>query len=182
MIVVKPVKLVKKEQRDQKVQRVILGATGKTGAPGASGNSNSHLEWVGVNILQDATGQALRKSGGNASWANGYAYTNYVLTGGCSVSFKPTATNNSFMVGLTTTTSRNTTTARYANIDYAFYPHSGGKVRIYEAGARKTDDITTYTPVIYLQLHTIMLMFIITLMDHLNEVFLSEVEKDFLLI
>ena len=143
--------------RGQTGQTGAKGATGSKGSTrqqcvffcgvGASGNSNSHLEWVGVNILQDATGQALRKSGGNGSWANGYAYTNYVLTGGCSVSFKPTATNNSFMVGLTTTTSStNTTTARYANIDYAFYPHSGGKVRIYEAGARKTDDITTYTP------------------------------------
>ena len=83
---------------------------------------------VGVNILQDATAQALRKSGGNVAMGkwNGYAYTNYAaLTGTrCSVSFKPTATNNSFMVGLTTTTSRNTTTARYANIDYAFYPHA----------------------------------------------------------
>ena len=50
------------------------------------------------------------------------------------------------MVGLSTTTSRNTTTARYVNIDYAFYPHSGGKVQIYEAGARRTGDIATYSP------------------------------------
>ena len=122
------------------------GAQGQKGATGRAGNSNTHLSWVGSGITHDTTGQVLRKSGGSNSWANGYAYTNYVLTSGCSVSFRSTASNLSFMVGLSTTTSRNTTTARYVNIDYAFYPHSGGKVQIYEAGARRTGDIATYSP------------------------------------
>ena len=61
---------------------------GQKGATGRAGNSNTHLSWVGSGITHDTTGQVLRKSGGSNSWANGYAYTNYVLTSGCSVSFR----------------------------------------------------------------------------------------------
>ena len=92
----------------------------------------------------DTTGHALKKTGGGNGWASGYAYTNYVLTGGCSLSFRPESTNTSFMIGLSSSTSRNNG-ARYYNIDYGFYPHSGAKYRIYEKGTRITEDLGSYS-------------------------------------
>ena len=116
---------------------------------GAYGGGSFNLITSGTEITVIETGgndrYTVEKRSGSTGW-NEHAYSteSHGTSGGNSVTITFTAqeTNTAKMMGLNTDPTSNTS---YNTIDYAFYPHSGAGVHIYENGSKVANSIGTYT-------------------------------------
>lgn len=87
----------------------------------------ANITWTGMSGAT-VSGTTITHAGTPNSWSNG-AYSTKQITAGGYVKFQPGQNNTYKMLGLN---SDPTSDHSYCSIDYAWYPHAGGVVCIYE--------------------------------------------------
>jgi hypothetical protein len=83
-----------------------------------------------VTGTMEVFGTTARKSSGVSAWDSSF-YSSETYSGGVFVSFQPVGTAGLYMVGLN---SDPESSSSYESLDYAWYVHSDGALRMYESG------------------------------------------------